>query len=75
MIKKNNIKFLTGVWFAIDYLVRYEDQPSMAVEIANEAGISRKNARQLWKDSDIEECDNKNRMMYFLDNENFTREE
>lgn len=70
-----NREFITGVWFAIDHLVRYEDQPSMAVEIANAAGISRKQARHLWEDSDLEDCDGENRMTWFLDNENFAKNE
>jgi len=68
-------EFITGVWFAIDHLVRYEDQPSMAVEIADAAGISRKQACQLWKDSDMEGCDNENRMTWFLENEKFVKED
>ena len=67
--------FERGVWFAIDHLVRYEDQPSMAIEIANAAGISRKQARQLWEDSDLEGCDGKNRMTWFLNNEKFAKNE
>lgn len=67
--------FGRGVWFAIDHLVRYEDQPSMAIEIANAAGISRKQARHLWEDSDLEDCDGENRMAWFLDNEKFAKED
>lgn len=67
--------FITGVWFSIDYLVRYEDQPSMAVEIANAAGISRKKARLLWKESDLSGCDKETNMKWFLDNEKFTKED
>lgn len=70
-----NREFLTGVWFAIDFLVRQADQMVSAAEIANAAGISRKQARQLWNDSDLEGCDGEERMLWFLDNENFTKED
>lgn len=73
--KEAEREFTKGVWFAIDHLVRYEDQPSMAIEIADAAGISRAQARQLWKDSDMDGCDGENRMQWFLDNEKFTKEE
>lgn len=45
----------------------------MAVEIANAAGISRKKARLLWKESDLSGCDNETNTKWFLDNEKFTK--
>lgn len=73
--KKDDHDFKTGVWFAVDYLVRYCDIATAAVEILNAAGISRKEAVRLWKESDLEECDNSDKMEWFLKKENFSKEE
>ena len=73
--KKDDHNFKTGVWFAVDYLVRYCDIATAAVEILNAAGISRKEAVKLWKESDLEECDNSDKMEWFLKKENFSKEE
>lgn len=75
MAKDKNQEFITGVWFAIDYLVRYDDQPSVAAEIASAAGISRRQARQLWKDAGIEGCDFEDRMLRFLKHGDFDKED
>lgn len=72
-LNETDNEFMNGVWFAIDHLVRHEDQPSMAVEIANSAGISRKQACRLWKDSELDACDGRERMKWFLENENFMK--
>ena len=66
--------FESGIWFAVDYLVRYCDLPSAAVEICNEANISRNAARSLWRFTELSGCDNENLMIRFLDYENFKRE-
>ena len=68
------LDFRTGIWFAVDYLVRHCDIATAAVEILNSAGISRKDAMELWKESDLEECDYSNKMERFLKNENFSKE-
>ena len=71
--EKINVGFNEGIWYAIDFLVRWDDDPTAAVQILNAANISRKQARELWLKSDLE--DKEGRMMHFLNEENFERED
>ena len=47
--------FFDGVWFAIQYLVVQCDQPTIAKEIAKEAGINRAKAMSLQLVSEYED--------------------
>lgn len=58
--------FERGIWFAIDYLIRWADEPSLAAMVARDAGISRTMARQLWKESGLEDTYNASAMKNFL---------
>lgn len=71
--EKINVGFNEGIWYAIDFLVRWNDDPTAAVQILNAANISRKQARELWLKSDLE--DKEGRMMHFLNEDNFERED
>ena len=73
MKERSNAAFNNGVWFAVDYLVRWVDDPTAAVQICNEANISRKEARKLWKESAMP--DDLGKMKNFLREENFAKEE
>lgn len=43
------LTFQDGVWYAVQYLVITEDQPTMARELALSAGITKETARILQK--------------------------
>jgi len=61
-----------GVWTAIEFLVIYDDQPTLAADLARTAGISRDEARKLRKNSVYEDMDK--RMGRFLKQERFAGE-
>lgn len=70
-MNKRDLEFLRGVWFAIEYLVLQEDEPTAAIQIANAAGIGCQRAKALWKDSNM--SDENSLMKRFLKEENFNK--
>ena len=47
----NKMSFYKGVWLAVEYLVRV-DQPTMADEIIESAGITRKIAEKILQETE-----------------------
>lgn len=64
---------LRGVWTAIEYLVLYEDQPSMAADLARTQRITRKMAKMLRKGSKY--ADRNRRISLFFKNNRFAGED
>ena len=58
-------KFIDGIWFSVQYLVLQHDQPTMAIDLVKESGLSRKDCVNAQKRSGYRMKD----MMKFIDDE------
>lgn len=63
--------FNRGVWFAVDFLVRWVDDPTSAMEICKAASIGRSIARELWNDSELNDVYRSDLMEAFLNGEDW----
>lgn len=58
-------KFIDGIWFSVQYLVLQQDQPTMAIDLVKESGLSRKDCVNAQKRSGYRMKD----MMKFIEDE------
>jgi len=64
--------FNEGVWYAVEMLVLHFDEPSMADEIIRGAGITKKEAEEIMKETEVGVEKLKGSLKIFL-NPNYSR--